>query len=706
MADNRKKLRYEIEAVVDGAQRVRSLAGDMNRLSDTARQPMRDPTGRLRAGVQRTAQAVLSLQSALAGLAIGFVMRDIAQAGLEMERLKRGLESVAGSAEAARREFEFVRDTANRLGLDLRQTAKEYTQLAAAAKGTALEGQATRDILEGVGNAALALGLNAEQTGGALNALQQIISKGRVSAEELRQQLGERLPGAFRIAAESIGVTTDQLNKMLEQGELTAEELLPKLADELKNRYGPAAKEAGDSAQAAFARFQNVLFELKEQLAEELLPPLVESSRVLREEMTNKDTIEGLRSLVKLMGDLALFGAQVGAVMGDAAEAVRNFSKDVAAAQTGKFEASLRQINNRIATLRAAIQREEEGGLYKWIAGGVEDLEAAKQRLAELESLRQRIIDRQNQDSGGSSDQGSGDSGSSQSDSSSNFSDSDSFTDGSGSSGGNEGPRTVRAPYRFQGVRAAVPSQLSEAEKALRKVREEMEKTSDQANDTEQQMSEFAKSAARNIQSAFADYLFDPIDNSFEGMVKKFGETLRRMYAEALAAKILGTGKGDESWVGKFFTQMLTSNTGTTSTSTSGSSFTGVRANVRHGGGMAAGGGSTRNVSAAAFAGAPRFHRGGIPSLQSGEVPIIARSDEEILTRNDARHRANGGGVMPKVSVVFNNQGTPQEQVGEAEMEMDADGMVVRVVTDDVRRDGEISQAFQSAFGLRRGGGR
>jgi tape measure domain-containing protein len=44
--------------------------------------------------------------------------------------------------------------------------------------------------------------------------------------------------------------------------------------------------------------------------------------------------------------------------------------------------------------------------------------------------------------------------------------------------------------------------------------------------------------AARNMQTAFADFLFDPTDEGFDGMVDKFAETLRRMAAEALSAEV------------------------------------------------------------------------------------------------------------------------------------------------------------------------
>ncbi|MCP4377730.1 MAG: tape measure protein, partial [bacterium] len=45
--------------------------------------------------------------------------------------------------------------------------------------------------------------------------------------------------------------------------------------------------------------------------------------------------------------------------------------------------------------------------------------------------------------------------------------------------------------------------------------------------------------AARNIQSAFADFLFDPFDEGLSGLVSNFADALRKMAAEALSQQIL-----------------------------------------------------------------------------------------------------------------------------------------------------------------------
>ena len=50
---------------------------------------------------------------------------------------------------------------------------------------------------------------------------------------------------------------------------------------------------------------------------------------------------------------------------------------------------------------------------------------------------------------------------------------------------------------------------------------------------------EFAIQAARNLQTAFADFLFDPFAEGLEGMARGFAETIQRMAAEALSKQIL-----------------------------------------------------------------------------------------------------------------------------------------------------------------------
>lgn len=68
---------------------------------------------------------------------------------------------------------------------------------------------------------------------------------------------------------------------------------------------------------------------------------------------------------------------------------------------------------------------------------------------------------------------------------------------------------------------------------------EEERKRAAEAEKQTQALQELGLQAARNIQSSFADFLFDPFDDGLKGMLSGFGNTLRRMAAEAASQSIL-----------------------------------------------------------------------------------------------------------------------------------------------------------------------
>ena len=177
------------------------------------------------------------------------------------------MRQVADNTAAAAAEMAFLRRTSRELGIELESSSRAYLGLAASTNGTKVEGQATRDVFLGIVQAGRALGRTNEEVEGALLAVSQIAGKGVVSMEELRGQLGERIPGAVNIAARALGVTTAELNKIVASGELLSEDFLPKFAKQLQKEFGDAAKKAAETPQAAFARLPNSIFEARAAIA-------------------------------------------------------------------------------------------------------------------------------------------------------------------------------------------------------------------------------------------------------------------------------------------------------------------------------------------------------------------------------------------------------------------------------------------------------
>lgn len=213
--------------------------------------------------------AVSGVQAFLALKIVGWAVdasKALYEASASAERLRISLDfsSVRGSAA----EIAYLRKTTFDLGLSFESTAKAYQQFSAAARSTSLEGDKARAIFESVAKASAVMGLSADQTSGVLLALQQMISKGTVQSEELRGQLGERLPGAFQTAARAMGVTTAELGKMLEQGQVVADDFLPKFARELENSLGDAAEKAANRLDAAVNKFDNAWQRLKQNVGD------------------------------------------------------------------------------------------------------------------------------------------------------------------------------------------------------------------------------------------------------------------------------------------------------------------------------------------------------------------------------------------------------------------------------------------------------
>lgn len=203
--------------------------------------------------------------ASLAGaLGIGFGVKSFLDTAQALDSLDASLKAITGSQEAAAKEMAFLTTTADRLGLELMSTAGAYTGLLAATKGTALAGEPARDIFFAVANAMSTLGKSASDTEGALLAIQQMVSKGKIQAEELRGQLGERLPGAFSVAAKAAGVTEAELSKMLDDGRVGIT-LLPRLAEELNKLYSSDRK---STLTAEINRLSNAVTDLYKALAD------------------------------------------------------------------------------------------------------------------------------------------------------------------------------------------------------------------------------------------------------------------------------------------------------------------------------------------------------------------------------------------------------------------------------------------------------
>jgi tape measure domain-containing protein len=176
-------------------------------------------------------------------------------ASMKFQGLQNQLKFATGSAAIARSDFAYLKKASNDLGLDLLSTASAYAKLAGATRGTNMEGQKTRDIFMGISMAGTVMHMSTEQMERSLYAVQQMASKGTVSSEELKQQLGDSLPGAMQRAARAMKMPVEQFNKLLAEGKILSNDFLPKFANQLQTEFAGGVENASKSSQASLNRF-------------------------------------------------------------------------------------------------------------------------------------------------------------------------------------------------------------------------------------------------------------------------------------------------------------------------------------------------------------------------------------------------------------------------------------------------------------------
>ncbi|MGL4881274.1 MAG: tape measure protein, partial [Waterburya sp.] len=211
-------------------------------------------------------------------------IQAIKQAILETEPLIKRLEtSVAGSMllkegqdrpdpkdiqSKGAEELEYVTKVSTDLKIPLKPALSNYAKLAIAAQRTKLEGDGTKELFEGISASIRAMRLSTAEADLVFTAYVQMLSKGKINMEELRQQLGEKFPPAMSVFAKAMGVTVAEFDELSKKGALMSEEVLPKVAQVLKEDYGGSFQSFGTDYVGALANMENATFKFQKAVAE------------------------------------------------------------------------------------------------------------------------------------------------------------------------------------------------------------------------------------------------------------------------------------------------------------------------------------------------------------------------------------------------------------------------------------------------------
>lgn len=200
------------------------------------------------------------LRQALAG---------VAEYGAELNKLRIALRGVSSDQAEYNRALSIISQATEDFAIPQSLVTRQFTRLQASVSGAGGSILDTEKSFRGIVAAVRATGGSLADVDAALTATAQVFSKGKVSAEELRQQIGERLPGAFTLFADAIGKTPQELDKALENGEVSLQDFLS-FAEKIFERYGETAQIIANAPESAGDRLKVNLEKLNEQVAPEL----------------------------------------------------------------------------------------------------------------------------------------------------------------------------------------------------------------------------------------------------------------------------------------------------------------------------------------------------------------------------------------------------------------------------------------------------
>lgn len=192
-------------------------------------------------------------------LSINGLVRGSLSAALQIEKAEKAMTALTGSSFESARQIDYLKGVATQAGVEFQSLTSSYARFLAASSASGQALSTTQDWFAKIAQTSATLGLSVEDTQGTIKAFEQIMSKGTVQAEELRGQLGDRLPAAFAIAADAMGVTTRELGEMMKKGELLSTEFMPKFIDAMTEFYGIDMSTPVDTLQASINRASNAV---------------------------------------------------------------------------------------------------------------------------------------------------------------------------------------------------------------------------------------------------------------------------------------------------------------------------------------------------------------------------------------------------------------------------------------------------------------
>lgn len=195
---------------------------------------------------------------------------SIGQGVIQLERMNIAMQNITGSYGNYIKSQQFILGLTDKYGQAIVETTRSYNQFIASSNSSNLSLEKRQEIFASIIKTGSSLQLSNESVERSFYAISQMFSKGTVQAEELRQQLGDHIPGAFSLMAQAIGVSESKLMSLMKNGLVPASEALPKFAALLEQTYGNTAARNIETLSGAWNRLNSQIIYSSNELNQSL----------------------------------------------------------------------------------------------------------------------------------------------------------------------------------------------------------------------------------------------------------------------------------------------------------------------------------------------------------------------------------------------------------------------------------------------------
>lgn len=331
------------------------------------------------------------------------LLSSLVNTAREAGRARTILRNISTDAREYSRSLKFLTDLTDKYGTDLIGTTEAFAKFKAAATPAGIALAEQERIFSNISKAMASFGISGGEASLTMMAITQMMSKGKISSEELRRQLGERMPVAMQAMANAAGVSMAQLDKLLKEGKLRSADIMGKFSDELAKLSGDTST---DNLESSLGRLKNAFTDLADSLHiydnfKALVDKVKEALDYIKTHLSNLYIWAGGLLAVKLWNKFAGAWSQAGAMIktasagatADEANAKARAERATAKAQMALDEAEAKLQRAEAALVQAqAPTASESARLYKTQTKSQEKINSLDANIGDVQARRDYLL--------------------------------------------------------------------------------------------------------------------------------------------------------------------------------------------------------------------------------------------------------------------------------------------------------------------------